>query len=168
MNRILLLFLVCFYQSVVGQITELNPANKPYSRYEDRSFECSFKTNNKAISEYCEANGKPECINFLSSQFSPDSSYRISLTIYVEKEKIVHEQSLQYIGRYSIGSSGEIILRGRHPFSINSIIIKEKKYKHYICTLGYKFKLKSDLLSDSSKPSDLFAICDGDCEIPEE
>jgi hypothetical protein len=165
MNRFLLLLLIGLCQSVFGQKTELNQAHRPYSRYEDRSFECSFKTNNKAISEYCEANGKPECINFLSSQFSPDSSYRINLTIYVEKNMIVYEQSLQYIGRYSIGSSGEIILHGRHPFSINSITIKEKKYKHYICTLGYKFELKSDLLSDSSKPSALFAICDGDCEI---
>lgn len=167
MSRFLLLFLIGCCHGIVAQKNQQIQAYNPYFRYEDRSFECTFKTNHKAIIEYCKANGKSECTNFLSSQFSPDSIYKINLTIYLEKEKIVHEQSLQYVGRYSIGSSGEIILHGRHPFSTNSIVIKEKKYKHYICTLGYKFELKSDLLSDSSKSDVYFAICDGDCEISE-
>jgi hypothetical protein len=164
-SKFLFLLLISLSQSAFGQAVHVIQVQRPYSKYEDRSFECSFKISNKTIIEYCKANGKPECINFLSSQFLPDSSYRINLNVYTEKETIVYEQSTQFIGRYLINPSGEIVLQGKHPFTSNSIIIKEKKYKHYTCTLGYRFELKSNYLSDSSRGNKFIAICDGDCEL---
>lgn len=164
MIRIILqILLLIFVQNLFGQNIANYSIINPYSKYKNSSFECEFKSNDKAILSNCGGLGKYSCFNSLNSNFEDDSTYRIALTLLEIKDSIVFARDYIFEGKFEIDADGNILLLGKHPFYSNSIKIKEKKSKDNIYTLRYDFKLNTDF--NWANKQKLFAYCDGSCEI---
>lgn len=164
MKTLQLLLCLLVVQIAFGQRTTHAPGGNPYLKYAYSSFECRFRSTDKTISACCDTAGENSCSNFLSSGFSSDSTYRVVLTLSEIMDSKLRKREYIFEGKYTIDQNGNIVLKGKHPFSTDIISIQEKKHKNSTYTLRYKFKLNNDF--NRANDRKLFAYCDGSCEVP--
>lgn len=162
---ILMLPTYCFSQ-------ELNKWKDDYTHFEG-SYEDDFSCN-KALTR----KEKKRVKNFpygyscgsLNVFLDTKGNYSVILTLPIVEGDSINAEVHKFVGWFTVDSLGTLILKGPHPFSEGTLIIKEwssrNKSERYISGRGFKYQFKDEYLWISRKKR--YTYCDGCRMSPDE